>query len=797
MSIEAQIQAIEAQIKTLSQQMLGFSNQLYDLQQQLQQLKARLQSQPQPQSQPQSQPQPQPQPQSQPQPQPSVIIPKVITPQPQSQPQPQSHPQPSFNFENFVGLRLLHFIGIIVLVIGLAIGVKYAIDRNLIGPAARIILAYIAAGGLLFTGFRLEKKYKGFSAVLLSGAMASFYFTTYAAFEYYHLMPRALAFILMLLFTGFTVWQSLRYNRQEIAILALVGAYGVPFLVGQDTGHAGRLFGYIAIINAGILFLSFKKDWRLLNYLAQSITWLIFIAWFISSDHSNNRFAVGVGFATAFYLIFYLASLAYKVLRYEKFGAGDVLRILLNTVVYYAVAHVFFTDNYEKYTGLFTLAFALFHIGIAWWLRRNPKVDTGIHYLLMAIGIAFVTIAVPIELKVRYTIMVWTAMAVTLFYFGRYRRIFFYEILAWPLCALALINLLGLWNHAYGYGRYDFEAANWQPLANTYLLTSIVYIGALALIQWLHLRRPHDEAMMVKYKPLQWLRYLLPGLCMLLLYFAFNNEIRNYFHMRFQLSGVELQSDFGDVNKQYDTDWTLFQYVWQIYYFLFFCAVLYLPLLTRWRTPAYKMIVFGLTGLALLVFVLTGVDDLNIIRNKFFEPHPAYVHVSHWYLHLRYIGYALVLLLVMAYYRFRQREPRVWQQAHPVLWQIVLPLVVLLLLSTEMMHWVRIITYQNKGDMFAAARAANRVGITVLWGVFSFAIMSYGVWKKLRPLRILAIILLGITILKLTLWDTMRLSQGYKIIAYISLGIILLVVSFLYQKFKGVLFGEEERKAED
>ena len=38
----------------------------------------------------------------------------------------------SVSYENFIGLRLIHLVGIVVLVIGLSIGVKYAIDANLI-----------------------------------------------------------------------------------------------------------------------------------------------------------------------------------------------------------------------------------------------------------------------------------------------------------------------------------------------------------------------------------------------------------------------------------------------------------------------------------------------------------------------------------------------------------------------------------------------------------------------------------------------------------------------------------------
>ncbi len=135
-------------------------------------------------------------------------------------------------FENFIGLKLINFVGIIVLIIGLTIGVKYAIDLNLISPAMRIILTYIAGAALFFTSLRLRKKYELFSIILFSGSMASAYFTTYAAFEYYGLISRLVAFGLMLIFTFFTVYNSLKHNRREIAILGLVGAYGIPFCEG-------------------------------------------------------------------------------------------------------------------------------------------------------------------------------------------------------------------------------------------------------------------------------------------------------------------------------------------------------------------------------------------------------------------------------------------------------------------------------------------------------------------------------------------------------------------------------------
>src|SRR5438045_1262744 len=87
-------------------------------------------------------------------------------------------PTGNFRLENFIGLRLIHFVGIVVLVIGLSIGVKYAIDRELISEVMRIMLAYVAGLLLFFLSWWLKKKYQLFSAILFSGAMASLYFTT-------------------------------------------------------------------------------------------------------------------------------------------------------------------------------------------------------------------------------------------------------------------------------------------------------------------------------------------------------------------------------------------------------------------------------------------------------------------------------------------------------------------------------------------------------------------------------------------------------------------------------------------
>src|SRR5688500_7964236 len=93
-------------------------------------------------------------------------------------------------WEEFIGENLLNKVGIAVLVLGIAFGAKYSIDRGLIDPLTRIILGYISGLTLLAIAYRLREKHTAFSSVLLSGGMAVFYFITFAAYSFYGLIPQ-------------------------------------------------------------------------------------------------------------------------------------------------------------------------------------------------------------------------------------------------------------------------------------------------------------------------------------------------------------------------------------------------------------------------------------------------------------------------------------------------------------------------------------------------------------------------------------------------------------------------------
>ena len=99
----------------------------------------------------------------------------------------------------------------------------------------------------------------------------------------------------MIVITAFAVTLSLLYNKQELAIIALIGGFAAPFLVSTGSGNYKVLFTYLIILNSGLLFIAYYKSWRLLNILNFIFTAILFGSWlgFLQYDEPMNIFKNG------------------------------------------------------------------------------------------------------------------------------------------------------------------------------------------------------------------------------------------------------------------------------------------------------------------------------------------------------------------------------------------------------------------------------------------------------------------------------------------------------------------------
>lgn len=87
------------------------------------------------------------------------------------------------------------------------------------------------------------------------------------------------------------------------------------------------------------------------------------------------------------------------------------------------------------------------------------------------------------------------------------------------------------------------------------------------------------------------------------------------------------------------------------------------------------------------------------------------------------------------------------------------------------------LTFQFSGNF------ARDMTYSLAWGAFAFVVLLVGIARKIRGARLAGIGLLVATLVKLFLHDLWRLGGLYRIGSLIGLALVLIVVSFLYQRF--------------
>lgn len=702
------------------------------------------------------------------------------TPQPPKveQPTPPT-PQPSIfaniNWEKFIGENLANKIGILITIIGVAIGVQYSIEHDLISPLMRIMLGYLTGVGLLGLGIRWKEKYENYSAVLVSGAMAVFYIVTFAGYNLYALFPSLIAFSLMLAFTAFTVLAALQYNRQVIAHIGLVSAYAIPFLVGGNSGNAFLALIYIVCIDVGILAIAFKKYWKPLYYAAFTLSWMLFVSWWEGQYQADEHLGMALLFNGLFFTLFYLIFLAYKLLQKRTFNVPDILLLLANSFIFYGIGYLTLAEHEigKQLLGLFTLFNAVIHFGVSYIIYQQKLGNRKLFYFVSTLVFVFITIAVPVQLEGNWVTLAWVGMAAFLLWIARTKRIAAYEKVAYPLMALAFFSLLEDWSYAHHYYAPQYPDTRIIPLFNIYFLTGALCSIAFTWIYWLHQHATYTSLWL---KDQQWFSGIsccLLSVLAIVLYYTFYLEIDIYWQQHYVDSIIELPQGNQSYLETYKNKNLLnFKYIWLFIYSFLFLSIATFANIQKIKNKNLGYILFGLIGLSLLIFLTEGAMILLKLRDSYVEQTLAeYYERGIGNIFIRYVALAFLIPLLWLGYRQVRQSFMVFDLR--IAFDFVLYTTVLAFLSQEWMYWIEIATTVK----------ADKLGLSIIWGIFALCLVILGIWKKQQHLRIGAIILFAVTLVKLFFYDIVHLETIAKTVVLLSLGVLLLIISFLYNKY--------------
>ena len=677
------------------------------------------------------------------------------------------------NLEEFIGENLISKIGIVILILGIGIGVKYAIDNNLISPLTRIILGYVFGLGLVGLAIRLKPKYHNFSAVLLSGGMAAMYFVTYFAHALYDLVGLSPAFALMTMFTVFTVAAAWAYNRQVIAHIGLVGAYAVPFLLSNNSGAYAFLFSYMSIVNVGILAISIKRKWKAIVYTSFVFTWLIYGAWYAESYDQSVNFAVAATFAVVFFLIFYLTTITLRLIFDDLNIFESTALILTNSFVFYGFGYALLDgrEEFREREGLYTAANAVFHYGIALTASRLRSSARDVVQLLAILVLTFATIAIPIQFDGNRVTLIWAVEGALLFAFARMRQIRIFEYYSYPVLILATFSMFIDWLIAYAErSLYEIDSCP-QVLANGNFVTAMIFVAAFALVVIVNKNErfePHVPRALVK--PIG---YACAAIGLFVLYNAFRTEIDNYYSLRLA----------ADISNGIDTTvpsvLELMNAIWQIMYTMGFMIALGIVDIRWVRSVAVGYAVIALGVLTIAVYDLAGNGIFFDLRSTYMQSamNSGWMNIA-----VRYLSFLFAAGLFFILHRTansRSMEGAMPKRAAELGLDGLIALSILILASGELINVMEQLRLPD----------SSKYGLSVLWGAYALAVIAVGIKLAKKHLRIFGIVLLGITLAKLFIYDIADLPTIPKTILFVSLGILMLIVSFLYTKYRHVIFG--------
>jgi uncharacterized membrane protein len=378
------------------------------------------------------------------------------------------------SLESRIGGQWLNRVGIIAVLVGLSYFLRLAFENNWIGPATQVIIGLLVGLGLLFWSERFRaKRYTTFAYSLKATAFGALYLSLWAASQYYHLVPPTVTFFGMVIVTMTSAALSLRQDAELLAAFALVGGFLTPVLISDGQNREIALLCYLALLDLGAIWIVAIKNWRRL--LAGSFvgTLLLFAGW-SATYYSPLQVGTTLIFASIFFLLYAAAPLVGSAPISQQDSGLLISLALLNAVAYFVGCYLMLESEYSLELVWLMLLAAALHFALLLLLRRRKSRETSLlEPLYLAIGIGFLTAAIPIKLGDQWLDFAWLVEATALFWAAYRARSLLLRVFGLAALVLGVAHLVVV----------DSEAT--QPLIfNPRFGLYLIAIAALALLAY-------------------------------------------------------------------------------------------------------------------------------------------------------------------------------------------------------------------------------------------------------------------------------------------------------------------------
>lgn len=425
------------------------------------------------------------------------------------------------DLEGNIGGKWFARIGITALVLGVSFLLKYAFDNNWIGETGRVIIGIIIGLGLLALGEKYIRKYFAYGQIITGGGIAILYLSVYAAFDFYHLVGLVASFLGMILVTVAGIALSLRYNAISLMIISILGGFATPLLVSNGQNNQFSLFLYVLLLDIAVLFISFFRKWRELNFVCLIGTGIIFFVWAFQF-YSKNQLDSTMFFLTLFFIVYTASSLVYNLIRQEKSSGVEQLLLVLSATAYFIASYTLLYENYHSFLGFFALLLGVYYFLWAYLVKYVTPDDESLYGFLSFLTIGFIALMIPIKFNGVVITVGWLIEALLLFFIAvKNSKQVVIKFFGLIIFALAIFKLFLV----------DGQIASGAVLMNKFFLTAVfaILISYVAAFLFNLISEEYgsgDSKSFLLAKNLVILMFITANF---LTIYAFSREINNYY----------------------------------------------------------------------------------------------------------------------------------------------------------------------------------------------------------------------------------------------------------------------------
>jgi len=675
------------------------------------------------------------------------------------------------DLESIIGRNWFAILGVTALSIGIAFFLLLAFENNWVNDFGRAIIGMVVGALLIFLGDYVRDRYSIWSRAVVGGGLAILLITVYVAFDSYQLLPYWGALVLLCAVSLMGAFLALRHNARLTAILSVAIAFVNPVLI--DFADFQNLILYIAIVNLSVLVIAFLKNWRMLTSVAIAGSYFYMFSIVASVYSDNMQFPLSEimilqsGF-TIIFLIFVGATTFFHIYSKKSPVYPDLSLMIINAVAYYVLSVAFldaqqlgrnYVQNLGWILGSLYLIIGYISYKVALVSPRVPLFSAGI-------AILFFTVSIPIQFGGEWVSVAWGAEGLLLVVSGLLLRNWRARSLGLVLIGVASLRLLQIPDLDLSNNSQNFLSLRDDVLVASILLIIISYVASYVL--YLNRNFELEEDVMASQNNIWPARWWLMVLSTILTIWLIATETVAYFRqMAFSTDQLFL-GQFPDVAG------TLIVTV-----FLALYSVITFMIALRMKSVVMWYIFLGVGLLTLSKLVIIDYTNFVVIPFKF-------IAIYNLYFVLKILSISLLLLvtiLAKSWYPPRIQYPTL----NKSLWGIFNALVVFSF-TTELISFFESRVYVSSLDTMSAMH----LSLTLLWALHAVVILMYGFFSKNRALRMIGLLFLVIPIGKLFILDVFLLDSGYRVAAFVVLGITMLSIGFGYQKynhlFRGIFF---------